>query len=77
MAASSGYGEMYKWTDEKGTVHFADDLSHVPEKHRPSVEIRRVPGEIPPSEDREKPAPLPALSNMPESGGIEVDLIQK
>jgi clan AA aspartic protease (TIGR02281 family) len=77
MAASFGYGEMYKWTDEKGTVHFADDLSHVPEKHRPNVEIRRVPEEIPPSEDRQKPAPPPALSTMPESEGIEVDLIQK
>ncbi|MDO9351162.1 MAG: DUF4124 domain-containing protein, partial [Deltaproteobacteria bacterium] len=27
------YGEMYKWVDEKGTLHFADDLSKVPEKY--------------------------------------------
>jgi len=32
---SPGFGEMYKWVDEKGTLHFADDLSKVPEKYRP------------------------------------------
>jgi len=25
IAVSFGYGEMYRWLDEKGTVHFADD----------------------------------------------------
>ena len=28
------YGEMYRWVDEKGTVHFTDDLSSIPEKYR-------------------------------------------
>jgi hypothetical protein len=30
IVISPSYGEMYKWVDEKGTIHFADDLSNVP-----------------------------------------------
>ncbi len=39
------YGEMYRWTDEKGTVHFTDDPSRIPEKFRANTETRRSPGE--------------------------------
>ena len=42
---SSAYGEMYKWVDEKGTLHFADDLSNIPEKYRPDAEMRKAPEE--------------------------------
>jgi hypothetical protein len=36
----TGYGEMYKWVDEKGTLHFTDDLSNIPEKYRQGAETR-------------------------------------
>ena len=36
---------MYRWVDEKGTVHFADDLSNVPEKYRSDAETRKTPKE--------------------------------
>ncbi len=62
IAVSLGYGEMYKWMDEMGTIHFADDLSHVPEKYRPDVEMRKTLKEIPPSEDREKRVVPPTVS---------------
>ena len=39
------YGEMYKWVDEKGTIHFADDLSNIPERFRAEAEKRDTPGE--------------------------------
>jgi hypothetical protein len=29
--------QTYKWVDEKGTVHFTDDISKMPEQYRPSV----------------------------------------
>jgi clan AA aspartic protease (TIGR02281 family) len=77
VAASLGYGEIYKWLDEEGTVHFADDLSNVPEKYRPDAEMRKTPKEIPPSEDRGKRVPPPAVSNLIESEGMEIDLIQR
>jgi len=36
-------GEVYKWVDEKGTVHLTDDPIKIPEKHRPQTETILVP----------------------------------
>lgn len=53
--------EIYRWVDEKGTVHFADDFTLVPEKYRDQVQKRK------PSE---KPSPSPARPLMrPEATG--------
>ncbi len=30
--------EVYKWVDDKGAVHFTDDVIQVPEKYRPTAE---------------------------------------
>ena len=37
--------EIYRWTDEKGTTHFADDVSKVPEKYRSEAERTKVIGD--------------------------------
>ncbi len=37
--------EVYKWVDEKGTLHFAEDESAVPEKYRGQAERKSVPEE--------------------------------
>jgi clan AA aspartic protease (TIGR02281 family) len=74
------YGEMYKWVDDKGTLHFADDLSNVPEKYRPDVEMRKPKQETSSPEIKEKmkkpsdPQPLPP---NPESIGMEVHLFRR
>ena len=39
-------GELYRWTDEKGTIHFNDDVSNIPEPYSNRVEKIEVPGEI-------------------------------
>jgi clan AA aspartic protease (TIGR02281 family) len=73
------YGEMYKWVDEKGTVHFADDLSKVPEKYRPDAETRKVPEGISSPETKalvSSPSPSPD-SKTPETQGFEVDLFRR
>ena len=72
-----GYGEMYKWVDEKGTIHFADDLSNVPEKYRSGAEKRTSPKESLKPEAKEKPAPLPEVSQTTETEGIEVNLFRR
>jgi len=76
---SPAYGQMYKWVDEKGTAHFADDLSKIPEKYRPDAEIRKVPKEVPPPETREKPALLLNNSKVaePEAIANEVALFRR
>jgi hypothetical protein len=32
------FGQMYRWEDEKGTVHVTDDPSMIPESHRSTAE---------------------------------------
>ena len=49
--------EVYQWVDEKGTVHFADDLSLVPERYRNQVQKKKPPKE---------PSSLPS-SQVPQS----------
>ena len=51
----SSYGEMYKWVDEKGTVHFTDDLSTIPEKNREGARL----------ESLQKKPQLPNLKKSP------------
>jgi predicted nucleic acid-binding Zn-ribbon protein len=34
--------EVYQWMDEKGTLHFADDLGLVPEKYRNQVQKKKT-----------------------------------
>jgi hypothetical protein len=38
--------EIYRWVDEKGTIHFVDDLTLVPEKYRGQAQ-KRKPSEKP------------------------------
>jgi endogenous inhibitor of DNA gyrase (YacG/DUF329 family) len=37
--------DVYKWVDEKGTVHFSEDESSVPEKYRDQLEKKSLPEE--------------------------------
>jgi hypothetical protein len=42
VVCSSGAKEIYRWVDEKGTVHFAEDESSVPEKYRDQLEKKSM-----------------------------------
>jgi len=76
LLALAANAEMYKWVDEKGTVHFTDDISSIPEKYREVIEMRKTPTSKPGQEVREKPAPAtPQEISKPE--GFEVRLIRK
>jgi hypothetical protein len=46
--------EIYKWVDEKGTVHFSEDESNVPEKYREQIEKKSVPEEARRPEEKVK-----------------------
>jgi hypothetical protein len=37
---SSAWAEIYKWTDEKGGVHFTEDPATIPEKYQEKVKSR-------------------------------------
>ena len=46
--------DVYKWVDEKGTVHFSEDESSVPEKYRDQLEKKSMPEESKPPEGKVK-----------------------
>lgn len=77
------YGEMYRWVDEKGTLHFADDLSKVPEKYRSDAELRKTPkelGESPTLEKQERrqvPSDVTPPPAKADPQGFEVNLFRK
>jgi predicted aspartyl protease len=75
----SSYGEMYKWVDEKGVVHFTDDLSNIPEKYREDAETRKPAKEVLPSEvkDESISSPPSEAPKRSDSEGAEVDLLRK
>jgi hypothetical protein len=60
LFSPSIYGqETYQWVDEKGTVHFTDDLGKIPEKYQDQVKEKKTPPE---------PAPAPSPSTRPPQG---------
>src|SRR4030042_559335 len=46
--------KVYKWVDEKGTVHFSGDKSDVPEEYRERAEKKSLPEEAGQSEEKAK-----------------------
>jgi len=80
LLATPGFGEMYKWVDEKGTVHFADDPSKIPEKYRVDSETRKTPkdGFAPQLRGKQAPSsPSQPIAKPSEPQGFEVSLLRK
>jgi Domain of unknown function (DUF4124) len=48
--------EVYRWVDEKGVVHFTDDLGQIPEKYRGQFQRVRPPDESPPVQPTSPPS---------------------
>jgi hypothetical protein len=56
LATSSFSQQTYRWVDDKGTVHFTDDPSKIPERYRNQVKTIDAPQPPPPrSEPPVKP----------------------
>ena len=74
LFASPLHGEMYRWVDGNGTVHFTDDPSSIPEKYRADAESRKTPKELPAARKEEKPAAASSSEKPSEPEGIDVPL---
>ena len=37
LSSNLALGEIFRWTDERGDVHYTDDYTKVPERHRSSI----------------------------------------
>lgn len=53
------WGQIYKWTDRQGHVHFTDNLSRIPSDDRPEVEVERATPLVPLPTPRDGVAPAP------------------
>jgi hypothetical protein len=60
LISQSSHAEIYKWVDEKGTVHFTEDPATIPEKYREKVESRTT------EEDSMTPAERIKANKIPE-----------
>jgi aspartyl protease family protein len=40
LAPFAAAGEIYQWTDDEGRIHYTQDLSQVPPRHRSQAELR-------------------------------------
>ncbi len=78
VIASPASGEMYKWVDEKGTIHFTDDLSKIPEKYQSDAQSQKMPkelpGELPAPKEEVDPAPVPSSQKPSEPAGFEIPI---
>jgi Sec-independent protein translocase protein TatA len=54
VACPSRAKEIYKWVDEKGTVHFAEDESSVPEEYREQLEKKSMKEDSKPPKARKQ-----------------------
>ena len=50
--AAPAFGDTYSWLDDKGTMHFTEDLSRVPKKYRKKM---RVQSDLSPSAEETSP----------------------
>jgi len=66
--------EIYRWVDEKGTVHFTDDLSRVPEKYQDRIKKEKLPKEPALSASIEEPKEL-KIQQKPEPGPEYKDIL--
>jgi len=69
LTSSAVYADLYEWTDNKGVVHFTDDLGKVPESLRSGVKTHK-PGPKRPGDEEPSLAPAsPAAGTAPELYG--------
>jgi len=69
--------EIYRWVDEKGTVHFADDLTLVPEKYQDQVQKKIAPRETSPTPLPSIAPPQKATKEVPKRSEIQSPPVQK
>jgi len=48
------HAEIYKWVDEKGTIHFTEDPATIPEKYREKTQSRTTEEDLVPFEQRRR-----------------------
>jgi hypothetical protein len=66
--------EVYRWVDEKGTVHFTDDLSLVPERYQDQAQKKILPKEPSPPSSPQVTEEVKAKKE-PQSAPVQKDIL--
>jgi hypothetical protein len=70
LCVGSAWGQMYKWADRQGTVHFTDDVSHIPPAYRAKAQMQEASPPPQPSaaatprEESTTPPPAPPQDRL-------------
>ncbi len=73
-----GYAQMYKWVDDKGTVHFTDDPAAIPEKYREDAETRKnLPERGTQAPQHQEKPKFSSSGKVSEEDGITVPLYRR
>jgi hypothetical protein len=67
----AGGQETYQWVDEKGTVHFTDDVGKIPEKYQDQVKKKETPREPAPAPSSSIKSPTDKARPAPDAAGVE------
>jgi hypothetical protein len=71
-AGGEARGQVFKYVDDEGRVHFTDGYGAIPPKYRDQLEERTVPGRAPSASDSSPPIPSRPKSSEPaELDGME------
>jgi hypothetical protein len=65
--ATSAAAQAYKYKDDRGRVHFTENLYDIPEKYRANVETREMPVHVPVAGSPEAAAAPPAEGSIAAS----------
>ncbi len=74
---SSDAKEVYQWVDEKGTLHFAEDESAVPEKYREGAERKSIPEEAEATKEKGKVEKQDGKKTKDRSSAAEKERMNK
>ena len=69
-AAFAQGGQAYKYKDDRGRVHFTDNLYDIPAKYRAQVETREMPAHVP------EPGSAEAAQAAPPEGSVAASFQQ-
>jgi hypothetical protein len=69
--ASSARAQAYKYKDDRGHVHFTENLHEIPAKYRSQIEMRDMPVHVP------EPGSAEAAAAPPEQGSVAASFQQR
>ena len=72
-------GEIYRWTDEKGVVHFTDDFSNVPAQYQKQIEKREMKEEVYEADKKQTIPEKPSmtLQGKPDQAKQDLDIYER